>query len=51
MTRTRAAGTERWMSVRQDDLDARFPGLLDAIEAELRQQRAQWPKHQCRSEP
>ena len=31
VTRTRAAGTERWMSVRQEDLDARFPGLLDAL--------------------
>ena len=34
VTRTRAAGTERWMSVRQEDLDARFPGLLDALEAD-----------------
>ena len=34
VTRTRAAGTERWMSVRQEDLDARFPGLLDALGAD-----------------
>jgi DNA-binding transcriptional ArsR family regulator len=34
VTRTRAAGTERWMSVRQADLDARFPGLLDALDAD-----------------
>ena len=37
VTRTRAAGTERWMSVRQEDLDARFPGLLDALEADQAQ--------------
>jgi len=36
VTRTRAAGTERWMSVRQADLDARFPGLLDALDADAR---------------
>ena len=41
VTRTRAAGTERWMSVRQEDLDARFPGLLDALEAD--QEHAQVP--------
>jgi len=34
VTRTRAAGTERWMSVRQEDLDARFPGLLGALDRE-----------------
>jgi DNA-binding transcriptional ArsR family regulator len=34
VTRTRAAGTERWMSVRRDDLDARFPGLLDSLAAD-----------------
>ena len=33
VTRTRASGTERFMSVRRDDLEARFPGLLDSIEA------------------
>ena len=33
VTRTRAAGTERWMSVRQADLDARFPGLLGSLDA------------------
>ena len=33
VTRTRAAGTVRFMSLRRDDLDARFPGLLDAVEA------------------
>src|SRR5262245_33760174 len=34
VTRTRAAGTERWMSVRRDDLDTRFPGLLDSLAAD-----------------
>jgi DNA-binding transcriptional ArsR family regulator len=32
VTRTRAEGTLRYMSLRRDDLDARFPGLLDALE-------------------
>jgi len=34
VTRTRAEGTLRYMSLRRDDLDARFPGLLDALAAE-----------------
>jgi DNA-binding transcriptional ArsR family regulator len=29
ITHTRPAGTQRWLSVRRDDLDAVFPGLLD----------------------
>ncbi len=33
VTRTRAVGTLRYMSLRRDDLDARFPGLLEAVEA------------------
>jgi DNA-binding transcriptional ArsR family regulator len=31
VTLTRASGTERFISVRRDDLDARFPGLLDSL--------------------
>jgi DNA-binding transcriptional ArsR family regulator len=31
VTRTRAEGTERHISLRRDDLDERFPGLLDAV--------------------
>ncbi|GAA1567533.1 helix-turn-helix domain-containing protein [Actinomadura kijaniata] len=31
VTRTRVAGTRRLVSLRRDDLEARFPGLLDAI--------------------
>ena len=31
LTRTRAMGTRRHVSLRRDDLDARFPGLLDAV--------------------
>jgi len=31
MTRTRPEGTRRHVSLRRDDLDARFPGLLDAL--------------------
>jgi DNA-binding transcriptional ArsR family regulator len=33
VTRTRADGTRRMISLRRDDLDARFPGLLDAVVA------------------
>jgi DNA-binding transcriptional ArsR family regulator len=31
VTRTRIDGTRRMISLRRDDLDARFPGLLDAV--------------------
>lgn len=31
VTATRAVGTQRLVSLRRDDLDARFPGLLDAV--------------------
>lgn len=31
LTRTRAEGTSRLVSLRRDDLDERFPGLLDAV--------------------
>ena len=31
VTRTRSAGTTRYVSLRRDDLDQRFPGLLDAV--------------------
>ncbi|HET6547681.1 MAG TPA: metalloregulator ArsR/SmtB family transcription factor [Solirubrobacter sp.] len=31
LTHTRVEGTHRFVSLRRDDLDARFPGLLDAL--------------------
>ncbi|MFJ6616016.1 ArsR/SmtB family transcription factor [Kitasatospora sp. NPDC091335] len=31
VTATRVEGTRRLMSLRRDDLDLRFPGLLDAV--------------------
>lgn len=31
LSSTRAVGTQRLVSLRPDDLDARFPGLLDAV--------------------
>lgn len=31
VTRTRADGTRRFVSLRRDDLDAQFPGLTDVI--------------------
>lgn len=31
VTRTRPAGAERWISLRRDDLETRFPGLVDVL--------------------
>jgi DNA-binding transcriptional ArsR family regulator len=31
VTRTRAVGTRRLISLRRDDVEARFPGLLDVL--------------------
>lgn len=31
VTRTRMEGTQRFLTLRREDLDARFPGLLDAL--------------------
>jgi DNA-binding transcriptional ArsR family regulator len=31
LTRTRAEGTTRLVSLRREDLETRFPGLLDAV--------------------
>ena len=31
VTRTRVEGTARYITLRRDDLDARFPGLLDSV--------------------
>jgi DNA-binding transcriptional ArsR family regulator len=31
VTRTRAVGTERYISLRREDLDERFPGLVDVL--------------------
>lgn len=36
LTQTRPEGVLRWTRLRRDDLDARFPGLLDWLEAALR---------------
>lgn len=36
VTRTRVDGAQRLISVRRDDLDRRFPGLLDAVLASAR---------------
>jgi DNA-binding transcriptional ArsR family regulator len=34
VTRTRASGTLRCVSLRREDLDGRFPGLLEALTAD-----------------
>src|SRR6187401_1011940 len=31
ITHTRLEGTQRFVTLRRDELDARFPGLLDAV--------------------
>ena len=31
LTNTRAEGTARFVTLRRDELDAKFPGLLDAV--------------------
>jgi DNA-binding transcriptional ArsR family regulator len=31
ITKTRVVGTQRLVSLRRDDLDERFPGLLDSV--------------------
>ncbi|MGQ0838497.1 ArsR/SmtB family transcription factor [Actinokineospora sp.] len=31
VTHTRPDGNQRWLSVRRDDLDLAFPGLLDSV--------------------
>ncbi|MGH9066649.1 MAG: ArsR/SmtB family transcription factor [Acidimicrobiales bacterium] len=31
LTHTRVVGARRYVSLRRDDVDARFPGLLDAV--------------------
>lgn len=31
LTRTRMEGTQRFLALRRDDLDTRFPGFLDAL--------------------
>ena len=31
LTRTRAEGTQRFISLRRDDLDERFPGLVEVL--------------------
>jgi hypothetical protein len=31
VTHTRLEGTHRYVALRRDDLEARFPGLLEAI--------------------
>ncbi len=34
VTQTRICGTQRWVSVREEDLEQRFPGLLGLVRQE-----------------
>lgn len=43
ITRTRALGTQRLISLRADDLNARFPGLLDSVLGSFEQDQAAAP--------
>lgn len=43
VTRTRLQGTSRHISLRRDDLDKRFPGLLDAVLDAARRSRGSLP--------
>jgi DNA-binding transcriptional ArsR family regulator len=36
VTHTRPAGTQRWLSVRRNDLELLFPGLLDVVLSAVR---------------
>jgi DNA-binding transcriptional ArsR family regulator len=43
VTWTRIEGTQRFISLRRDDLDAKFPGLLDSIVTNARRAKASEP--------
>ncbi|WP_369235168.1 ArsR/SmtB family transcription factor [Streptomyces sp. R21] len=43
ITSTRAVGRNRYVQLRRDDLDARFPGLLDAL---LKSMPEDWTRYQ-----
>ena len=43
ITNTRAVGTHRFVSLRREELDARFPGLLDAVLAAAEREAAYTP--------
>ncbi|MEK0317575.1 ArsR/SmtB family transcription factor [Cohnella sp. 56] len=41
IVRTRIQGTQRLLSIREDDLEARFPGVLNAVLASYEQTEGQ----------
>jgi len=47
LVRTRIVGTSRYMSLRRTDLEARFPGLLDAIIASAERDAARLQMPEC----
>jgi DNA-binding transcriptional ArsR family regulator len=47
LVRTRIVGTARYMSLRRADLDARFPGLLDAVIASAARDVARLQMPEC----
>jgi DNA-binding transcriptional ArsR family regulator len=48
VTATRLSGTQRLVSLRRDDLEARFPGLLDSVLAAQRTTRQTAPRAKAR---
>ena len=48
VTATRVSGTQRLVSLRRDDLEARFPGLLDSVLAAQRTTRQTAPRAKAR---
>ncbi len=49
VTRTRAVGTQRLLSLRSEDLNERFPGLLDAVLRSCEQEQTEYVRSQAES--
>jgi DNA-binding transcriptional ArsR family regulator len=49
IVQVRQAGTARYLSLRRNDLDSRFPGLLDSIIAAASRRKRAAPRHRARS--
>ncbi|CCE05127.1 Transcriptional regulatory protein [Bradyrhizobium sp. STM 3843] len=51
LVQTRLVGTARYMSLRREDLDARFPGLLDAVIASAARDADRLQMRECEAAP